>query len=92
MKHPSTRAERRHVRSVWINRRVFIATHIWYTGNGGWKPTPGRYAKFNLNCGCKSCHWNKYYTEKRRRRRALDAEIEINLASWGFASSDLTLS
>jgi hypothetical protein len=31
----------------------------------------GRYAKFNLNCGCKSCHYYKYYKEKRKRRRSL---------------------
>ena len=35
-----------------------------------WTPDWGRYAKWNLGCGCKGCHREKYYKEKRKRRLA----------------------
>ena len=80
MKHPKRRAERRSVHQGWIARRRYIILHIWYRGNRDqeW----GRYAKCNLNCGCRGCHSNKYFKEKRKRRRALDREIILNLRSW----------
>lgn len=97
MKHPKSRAERRSVRDGWIARRRFIAQHIWrdydtvphegspwYMQFSDWyKPMEwGRYAKFNLGCGCKGCHYVKYFKEKRKRRQALTQEIANNLRSW----------
>jgi hypothetical protein len=97
MRHPRTRAERRALRENWIARRKFIATKIWtrfnevphegspwYQLQPGWyQPTVwGRYAKINLNCGCKLCHCEKYFSYKRQRRRALDQAVIDNLLSW----------
>jgi hypothetical protein len=95
MKHPKSRGERRAVRDGYIARRRFIAEHIWvwynkvphegspwYQQQGWYKPTEwGRYAKFNLNCGCKMCHWPKW-NEATKRRRALDQAVFDNLRSW----------
>lgn len=97
MKHPKSRGERRAVRDGWIARRRFIAEHIWsrynevphegspwYMQQPGWyQPVIwGRYAKFNLNCGCSMCHSGKYFSEKRKRRRALGEAILENLRAW----------
>ena len=83
MKHPKQRAERRSVRRGWIARRRYIIEHVWR--DRGWrKPKWGMYAKWNLNCGCMMCHCNKYFKEKRKRRRALDQAITLNLRSWGL--------
>lgn len=80
MKHPQTRGERRAVRDGVISRRKRIVTRIW--SNGSYSRTNadhqkwltemewGKYAKFNLNCGCKQCHSSKYLSAKRKRRRA----------------------
>lgn len=92
-----TRAERRHRREKVIAKRKFIATKIWrdfkefphegsafYKRVAGWyQPVDfGRYAKFNLNCGCKGCHSEKYFKEKRKRRRALESAINENIKSF----------
>jgi hypothetical protein len=84
--HPTSRAERRHQRERVIARRKFIATKIWshyneephegspfYQQQMGWyTPTEwGRYAKFNLNCGCTMCHSAKYFASAHKRRKAL---------------------
>jgi hypothetical protein len=97
MKHPKSRAERRAVRDGHIARRKFIALNIWrdydqvphegsawYMQEPGWyQPMEwGKYAKFNLGCGCKQCHYLKYFSEKRKRRRALDAAIFDNIKSF----------
>lgn len=80
MKHPRSRAERRVVRDVFVAYRKFIHQHIWRFDHGftEW----GRYAKFNLNCGCMMCHSQKYFSAKRQRRRALQQDIVENLRSW----------
>lgn len=80
MSHPTSRAERRHQRDRVIARRKFIAEHIWSHYNekphegspgwGEWKPVEwGRYAKFNLNCGCTMCHSAKYFKCAHKRRK-----------------------
>lgn len=38
-----------------------------------WTPEWGRYAKWNLGCGCKGCHMEKYFDQKRKRRNARKA-------------------
>jgi hypothetical protein len=69
MKHPETRAERRHQRQRIISHRRFIRV------NGSAYPWPEQlwqqYAKWNGNCGCMSCHREKYFGDKRKRRAAL---------------------
>ncbi len=97
MKHPKSRGERRVVRDAYIARRKFIATHVWYRYNEAphegspwyqqqiewYQPTEwSRFAKFNLNCGCMLCHSGKYFSEKRKRRRALEEDILENLRAW----------
>ncbi len=72
--HPTNRAERRVQRERVIARRRFIHQSIWrdwsylsdYTPFTEW----GRYAKWNLNCGCKGCHRDKYFGAQSRRRKA----------------------
>ena len=86
MQHPTNRAERRHHRDRVIAARRFIYQHIWgqssYQTNSRTNPLEcsfhieqfsewGRYAKWNLNCGCRMCHYEKYFKEKRKRREAL---------------------
>ena len=86
MSHPTSRDERRHQRDRVIARRRFVAEHIWphyndvphegspdYQQQSGWyQPIEwGRYAKFNLNCGCMMCHSAKYFSNARKRREAL---------------------
>ena len=83
MSHPTSRAERRHQRERIIARRRFVHQVIWRRGDEEWhegKPeyqkgwTPfnewGRYAKWNLNCGCSMCHGAKYYKLAHKRRLA----------------------
>src|SRR5271170_1045730 len=84
MSHPTSRAERRHQRDRVIARRKFIAEHIWshynevpHEGSPGYQQEPGwwspvewgRYAKFNLNCGCTMCHGAKYFKCAHKRRK-----------------------
>jgi hypothetical protein len=85
MKHPRNREDRRAVRYGHIARRKYVILHIWslYTISKGLPfPEWGRYAKFNLNCGCRMCHENKYGKEKSKRRRALDQAVIDNIRSW----------
>jgi hypothetical protein len=82
MSHPSSRDERRHQRERVIARRRFVRQQIWrveeiwhegkpeYQRN--WEPFEwGRYAKFNMNCGCRQCHSAKYFSSAHKRRKAL---------------------
>jgi hypothetical protein len=65
------------------NRHYYVGKvpPVWYRP---WKPFQwGRWSKFNMNCGCRLCHVGKYFKEKRKRRRALDDEVTLNLESWG---------
>jgi len=78
MKHPSNRAERRHERERVIAARKFVWTNIWQAikNNPDWAPAWGRYAKWNMNCGCMRCHSEKYFSAKRKRRDALKVREE----------------
>jgi|SRR5208283_426827 len=86
MSHPTTRDERRHQRERVIARRKYIATKIWnipsfvrppheherWWGQPEWEPFQwGKYAKYNLNCGCMMCHSAKYFSSAHKRRKAL---------------------
>src|ERR1700690_210882 len=84
MRHPSTRAERRHHRARVIAKRCFVLQRIpassWAIQQRsnplvpGYSSRPaegGRYAKWNLNCGSPMCHAEKYFKPKRKRREAL---------------------
>lgn len=92
MKHPCNRAERRAVRDGKIDRRKYIATCIWRdydivphegTPQNWYQPKEwGRFAKFNLNCGCMMCHSEKYFKHKRKRREALKQSISYNIREW----------
>ena len=76
MKHPYTRAERRHERERVIAARRFVWEHVWRNGlTNEWRPEWGRYSKWNLNCGCTRCHFMKYYKEKRKRRESLKQSV-----------------
>ena len=70
MYHPRSRCERRFVRFCWIMRRRFIVKAIWRVKH--WEREWGYLSKWNLNCGCRMCHCNKYYGDKRKRRRNLN--------------------
>jgi hypothetical protein len=82
-------ARRRYVAEhVWnnFNPPPYEHTYLYralYDPRFKWTPMQwGRYAKWNMNCGCKQCHSNKYFKEKRKRRRALDLEVIFNVRSW----------
>jgi hypothetical protein len=77
--HPTNRAERRHQRERVIAARRFVQQVVWrelerYSNPiyPYWPPFTewGRYAKWNLGCGCKGCHREKYYKAKSQRRKA----------------------
>jgi hypothetical protein len=84
MHHPHSRDERRAVREQIIAHRKNIHRkiwkrwdEIWHEGKPeyqrDWKPFDewGRYAKWNLNCGCTMCHSAKYFKHAHKRRKAL---------------------
>lgn len=82
MSHPSSRAERRHHRDRVVARRRFVYEVVWRANVSRFVPAYthpldlkftewGRYAKFNLGCGCTQCHAAKYMSSKDKRRRAL---------------------
>ena len=83
-------ARRRYITEhIWrnFNPPPYEHTYLHYTlgTDPRYRWTPfvwGRYAKWNLNCGCKGCHSDKYFKEKRKRRRALDQEVILSLQSW----------
>jgi len=81
MKHPRSRTERRHMRLGWMSRRRYIIEHVWRSH--GWKPQWGRFAKWNLNCGCRSCHYSKY-GGRRKRRRSLDLAVARGLVDYSL--------
>jgi hypothetical protein len=64
------RAERRARRANVISRRQLIYTHIMASGNQALSE-PGKFAKFNLNCGCLMCHFDKHFGDRRKRRELL---------------------
>jgi hypothetical protein len=87
--HPTNRAERRHQRERVIAARRFVHNKIWrrdneqngtnpfyYSYRPDWAFTEwGRYAKWNLGCGCMGCHREKYYDQKSMRRKARKAAM-----------------
>jgi hypothetical protein len=62
---PRTKAERLHNMRKKIAKRMKIIRG-WATGSWGdnephpWEMEPHRAHKFNLNCGCKMCHYYKH--------------------------------
>jgi hypothetical protein len=88
MKHPRSRAERRHNGDTWRNRQRYIMTYVWsnrsgredywYDNNMWWarKQAVGH----GRHC---MCHYEKYCRKSiRKRRRALDMAIIWNLESY----------
>ena len=71
MKHPKNRSERRHERERIISKRKFIIDKVWQSLPHLQHEESGRLAKYNLGCGCKICHYSKYYSAKNKRRKAL---------------------
>jgi len=82
MKHPKSRAERRHERKRIVNYRRFIRI------NGSameWpEQTWGQYAKWNGDCGSPRCHSGKYFGFKRKRREALKCSVRDELKDVGL--------
>ncbi len=85
------RAYRRHHNKRVIAKRRNIIVNIWSIGissNGlyNWRNyhIAGKYKKFNLNCGCKMCHFykrknnnDKYYPKNREKNIRNLTEKEI---------------
>lgn len=77
MNHPTNRAERRNERKRIIAKRRFIYDYVWRSQRwnkerfSNW----GKFAKWNMNCGCTLCHYEKYFKEKRKRREKLKHDI-----------------
>jgi hypothetical protein len=80
MGHPSSRSERRFVRTTHIQKRLHIIKHGWGRRTDGLQP--GRYSKWHLSCGALMCHADKHFTAKRRRRVALSRDIVENIVTW----------
>ena len=90
MKHPNNRAERRHNGNTWRDRQRAIMRTWWrpvaesleeyWKDNNMWNARKQSVAHGN-RC---ACHFEKYSSKEiRKRRRALDEEILLNLLSWG---------
>ena len=79
---PAQRAYRRHHRARVIARRLRIVA-VWdATVEDKWRPVPGRFAKFNLACGCGLCtEADRRRAEKRERRRERRYECK-QMATW----------
>jgi hypothetical protein len=80
MSHPSSRSERRFVRQVHIQKRVYILKYVWEAPR--MLIQPGRYSKWHLSCGNLMCHADKFFSAKRRRRAALARDIIQNIKDW----------
>lgn len=80
MRHPRSRSQRRHQRERVMANRRFRWLVVWreerWSWNRQWTPDWGRYAKWNMNCGCMMCHAGKYFKEKRKRREALKRDAK----------------
>ena len=90
MKHPKTIAERRHQVNRVIKKRLRVVVEIWEVGmemfgRSHYDEEPHRLHKFNLNCGCKMCHYYKYmgnrakrltHTERKQRLKAKEQQNE----------------
>jgi hypothetical protein len=89
MKHPLSRGERRHVRDYYIERRRFTYEHVWRMDNeplSEMNHIPpftewGKYSKWNLNCNCSLCHYEKH-SGRRQRRERLKSDIKENIRSF----------
>lgn len=90
--HPTNRAERRQQRERVIAARRFVQMVIWREAERYsnplnyiyWPPFTewGRYAKWNLGCGCKGCHREKYYkakSQRRKGRKAASSQVECRI-------------
>ena len=89
MRHPRSLAERRHNRVTVMGRRRNVILR-WYHSNHKPEDHPAwnRCAKWNLNCSCCLCHWDKRFSSFRRQRRhQLRRDIAENLAGWSNNSS-----
>jgi len=87
MRHPYSLHSRRHNRATIMDRRRKQLLTLFYTYRSGEDDpkdnTFWHYCdKANLNCGSKLCHYRKYFKEKRKRRRALDAAVVDNIKSF----------
>jgi hypothetical protein len=79
MKHPTNRAARRHERDRIIARRTFVDSHIFFRSGiqrMAMNPVSGKYAKWNLGCGCIGCHFEKIFAKHKRRARLKRADFE----------------
>jgi hypothetical protein len=90
MIHPTNRAERRYLRERIINRRLAIRNRWWgesaerintsilrYGPDWYTPPIRGRFAKWNLVCGCSHCKCANFYDRvDRDREQRLDDKFE----------------
>jgi hypothetical protein len=91
MRHPRSIAERRHNRVTVMARRRKVILR-WYHPNDRFKPQDNSAwnscDKWNLNCSCCLCHWDKRFSSfRRQRRRQLRRDIAENVAGWLHNSS-----
>jgi len=87
MRHPYSLHSRRHNRTTIMDRRRKQLLTLFYRfrySEDDPKDAPFRHScdKAKLNCGSKLCHAVKYFKEKRKRRRALDAAVVDNIQSF----------
>lgn len=55
-----------------------------------WTPDWGRYAKWNLGCGCKQCHRDKYYkckSQRRSSRKLAMSQVECRVGDRKYAKN-----
>jgi hypothetical protein len=93
MRHPRSLSEGRHNRwTIIARRRHTILTFFTVDPNN---PEDNRAwfrcAKWNLNCGCRLCHCDKYDSSRRKRRDQLRKDIGENLVSWAAAPAEKEL-
>jgi hypothetical protein len=87
MKHPLSRAERRHNGDTWRNRQRFVIRNIWFNRSGRedyWLDNNTWWARkrsFGHGNRC-LCHYEKFDRKSiRKRRRALDMAIIQSIKS-----------
>ena len=51
-------AARKYKTQKIVNKRLRVVKRVWRNGE---EQTPGVLRKWNLGCGCRMCHWDKYY-------------------------------
>ena len=65
-------AEKIHQTQRIIKKRLAIAKTL---GNGRLIETPHRMHKWNLNCGCKMCHFYKYVGNSKAKYKHRDRKM-----------------